>query len=124
MWWFWWWLFCALHDLVEGNVDGVLRRDPVDLEEQCSHRDGDIAEHKDREGKQVGHQTPLLRAMNVLVLEDGRKERHGKERLIHHGKSHNERSGTRLHLDLGGQEAVRKTTHNEEGRIGEHRDER
>ena len=51
----------------------MLRRDPVDLQEQRSHRDGDIAEHKDREGKQVGHQAPLLRTMNVLVLEDGRK---------------------------------------------------
>ena len=31
LWWFWWWLFGALHDLVEGNAYGVLRRHPVDL---------------------------------------------------------------------------------------------
>ena len=52
----------------------MLRGHPVDLQEQRGNRDGDIAEHKDREGKQVGHQAPLLSAMNVLVLKDGREQ--------------------------------------------------
>ena len=76
--WFWWWLFGALHDLVEGDVYGMLGRNPVDLQEQRGHRDGDIAEHKDREGKQVSHQTPLLRAVNMLVLKDSREQRQDK----------------------------------------------
>ena len=117
-------VFGALHDLVKGNVDGVLRRHPVDLQEQRGHRDGDIAEHKDREGKQVSHQTPLLRAVNVLVLKDSREQRQDKEGLIHHGEGHNERSGARLHLDFGSQETMRKATHNQERRISEHRDQR
>ena len=89
----------------------MLRRDPIDLEEQRGHRNGDIAEHKDREGKQVGHQTPLLRAVNVLVLKDGCEQRQDKERLIQHHEGHDERRGTGLHLDLGGQKAVRKAAH-------------
>ena len=88
----------------------MLRGHPVDLQEQRGNRDGDIAEHKDREGKQVGHQAPLLRAMDVLVLEDSREQRQDKESLIHHDEGHDERSGTRLHLDLGSQKAMRKTT--------------
>ena len=95
-----------------------------DLQEQRGHRDGDIAEHKDREGKQVSHQTPLLRAVNVLVLKDSREQRQDKEGLIHHGEGHNERSSARLHLDFGSQETMRKATHNQERRISEHRDQR
>ena len=123
MWWFWWWLFGALHDLVESDVYGMLRRDPVDLQEQRGHRDGDIAEHEDREGKQVRHQTPLLSAVNVLVLKDGREQRQGKEGLVHHRERHDKRGGTSLHLDLGGQETMRKPAHDEEGRVGEHGDQ-
>ena len=62
--------------------------------------------------------------MNVLVLKDGREQRKDKERLIHHGEGHNERSGAGLHLDFGSQKAMRKTAHDEERRIGEHRDQR
>ena len=101
----------------------MLGRNPVDLQEQRCHRDGDIAEHKDREGKQVGHQAPLLRTVNMLVLKDSREQRQDEERLIHHGEGHNERSGARLHLDFGSQEAVRKTAHDQERRIGEHGDQ-
>ena len=60
----------------------------------------------------------------MLVLKDGREQRQDKEGLIHHGKGHNERSGTRLHLDLGSQEAMRKTAHDQERGIGEHRNQR
>lgn len=118
-----WVLLGALHDLVEGNVNGVLRGHPVDLQEQRGNRDGDIAEHKDREGKQVGHQSPLLSAMNVLVLKDGREQRQDKEGLVHHHERHDKRGGTSLHLDLGSQETMRKATHNQERRIGEHGDQ-
>ena len=90
-----------MHDLVKGDVDGVLRRHPVDLQEQRSHRDGDIAEHKDREGKQVSHQAPLLRAVNMLVLKDSREQRQDKEGLVHHHERHDKRGGTSLHLDFG-----------------------
>ena len=60
----------------------------------------------------------------MLVLKDGREQCQDKERLIHHGEGQNERSGARLHLNLGSQKAMRKTAHDEERRIGEHRDQR
>ena len=60
----------------------------------------------------------------MLVLKDGREQRQDKEGLVHHHERHDKRGGTSLHLDLGSQETMRKATHDQERRIGEHRDQR